>query len=103
MVLSEVKSEEPQQNGPGLAAADNRAIMAVLVCPEWRLDIAKLIIDNFYANLLDSYWQLCIGKVFWRPSWIAKFPPMDFFGTFSMSCYITFRTYSEKISLLQVY
>ena len=40
--------------------------------------------------------SLYVTNVFWRPSWIVKFPPTGFLGTFSTSFYIIFWTYSEK-------
>ena len=41
-----------------------------------------------------------ITKVFWQSTLIMKFPTIGFLGTFSMSFYIIFWTYSEKNHLV---
>ena len=40
-------------------------------------------ISPFCDNWLESYSPLNIARVLQRPSWIVKFPPMGFLGTFS--------------------
>ena len=39
----------------------------------------------FCNNRLKRYYPLYIAKVFRRPSWIVKLPPMGFLGIFTMS------------------